>query len=268
MKAENMIREIDRYERTREKDILLTLKNEHEESLNNVPSKKLLSFLFEEINIDSILSEVVKRENYKTSDEILVYLTNLGDEKAQEVLFEKYVDIIKQETDNYIYKGYYANGYEREDLLQESYIGFMQSIKNYKVHMRNPFRIFVTFVVKRTIELLMSKSRNSKQKALNVSSSYNKTINEDDGETFEEFLAVDEIDPDDRLENKELLSFFWEELSEFEKGVLIYHSEGYSYQKIGEIMLSDIKLEKNRIKSVDNAIQRINNKRKALLIQQ
>lgn len=267
MTVEKIREEIKEYNISGNKEILKEISKNDHITLSKLKVDELMLFLYEEVNIDSVVLKKVKQLNYNVPDELLVFTANLGEEASKKILLDKYVDVVRQETNNFIFRGYYANGYDNDDLFQEAYIGFMHSIKNYKIHMRNPFRVFVTFVVKRTLELVMSKSRNNKQKALNLSSSYNRTINEDDGETFEEFLFEKEDDPNERLEKKEQLEFFWKELSEFEKSVLIYYSEGYSYQKIGKIILNQIESERVRTKSIDNAIQRINNKRKALLAQ-
>jgi len=238
----------------------------HPRNFYLLTSKELLYFLYEGIDAKKEVLQAIKEKNLNVNDDLLVFAYQNGIEEAGDVIKEKYIPIVEDEVSKLIYRGYYAVGYEKDDLFQEAYIGFLNSFKNYKVHMRNPFRIFVRFVVKRSVELIISRTRNDKQKALNRSNSYDAKVSEDSDTTFKDFIVIEnEYEPEERMRNRERIEEVWEFLSLFEKSVLLYYSEGLSYEDIGNLLLRDNDDEKRRIKSVDNAVQRINKKRDIIL---
>ena len=159
-------------------------------------------------------------------------------------------------------------GSEKEDILQEGYIGLYKAVKSFDGKKQNSFKTFATICIERQLITAVKNSNRQKHIPLNSSVSLNASAfdEDEDGETtVMEILDTnkDSEDPLDIITKREYFDAIEknieDSLSSFEKDVLKLYKNGYSY-----IMIAD-KL-KTKVKSVDTAIQRI--KKKALKIKE
>lgn len=200
------------------------------------------------------LSERHGLDMNKLSDEFFVIGAqkkgNNSDER--ELLTEKYNNIIGKIIER-VDRRYYFRGLEKDDLLQEAYMGFLKAMEVYKVERGTKFRDFSRHVIERHLGTLMNRSTNLRNRALNESFSYNMPVNSSNETTFEELLEGSGILQEELYIKKELYYEIREKLTENELDVLKYYSKGYTYKEIAKI------LGRNK-KSVDNTVQRFRNK--------
>lgn len=190
----------------------------------------------------------------KLSDEYFVIgaQKNGNFSEERELLTSKYQDIISKIIDR-VDRRYYFRGLEKDDLLQEAFLGFLKAIEVYKVERGTLFRDFSRHVIERHLGTLMKRSQNFRNKALNESFSYNMPVNSSNETTFEELLEGVEILPEELYIKKELCYEILGKLTLVEQEVLKHYSKGLTYKEIAE------KVGKKK-KSVDNSIQRLRNK--------
>ena len=178
---------------------------------------------------------------------------------ALNYLIDRYRDMINIKANKF-----FMIGSEKEDMLQEGYIGLYKAAKSYNNQMKNSFKTFAGLCIERQMITAVKNSNRQKHIPLNSSVSLNAGAYDDDGDT----QVIDVLDTrkngEDPLEiitKKEYYSFIEtainDTLSNFEKQVLSHYKNGESYAQIAENL-------NTKIKSVDTAIQRI--RRKALKI--
>lgn len=178
---------------------------------------------------------------------------------ALNCLIDRYRDMINIKANKF-----FMIGSEKEDMLQEGYIGLYKAAKSYNNQMKNSFKTFAGLCIERQMITAVKNSNRQKHIPLNSSVSLNAGAYDDDGDT----QVIDVLDTrkngEDPLEiitKKEYYSFIEtainDTLSNFEKQVLSHYKNGESYAQIAENL-------NTKIKSVDTAIQRI--RRKALKI--
>ena len=178
---------------------------------------------------------------------------------ALNCLIDRYKDMINIKANKF-----FMVGSEKEDMLQEGYIGLYKAVKSYNNQMKNSFKTFAGLCIERQMITAVKNSNRQKHIPLNSSVSLNAGAYDDDGDT----QVIDVLDTrkngEDPLEiitKKEYYSFIEtainDTLSNFEKQVLSHYKNGESYAQIAENL-------NTKIKSVDTAIQRI--RRKALKI--
>lgn len=202
-------------------------------------------------------------EKYKNmADEVLVNeaLKNQNN-VALDCLISRYKDIVNMKANKF-----FMIGSEKEDIVQEGYIGLYKAIKSFNSEKQNSFKTFATICIERQLITAVKNSNRQKHIPLNSSVSLNATAyeeGENDDTTMMEVLDVNKHseDPLEIITKKEYFNSveknIEDSLSDFEKQVLKLYKNGYSYATIAE------KLE-TKIKSVDTAIQRI--RKKALKI--
>lgn len=205
-----------------------------------------------EINIYSL-----KNEYQDMTDEVLVkQAIDDKDNNALNCLINRYKDIVNMKANKF-----FMIGSEKDDILQEGYIGLYKAMKSYNNEMQNSFKTFATMCIERQLITAVKNSNRQKHIPLNSSVSLNATIydeNESDT-TILEVLDVnkDAEDPLEIITKKEYYNLIekkiYENLSEFERKVLDLYKKSYSYAKIAEVLGT-------KIKSVDTAIQRIRKK--------
>lgn len=194
------------------------------------------------------------------SDEYLVIGAQLDGELEKERLTDVYNPIIERII-NRVERRFYFRGLERDDLLQEAFIGYLKAIEVFKVERRTKFREFSRHVIERHLGTLMNRSKNLRNKALNESFSYNMPVNSNNETTFEDLLEGEAILPEDIFMKREMFDEIQKTLTDNEKEVLVYYSKGLTYQQIAE------KTGRNK-KSIDNTIQRIRGKGETYLVAQ
>ena len=195
----------------------------------------------------------------KMSDEEIVKLANGGDLLALEHLIYKYKDLVKVKA-----KVYYIVGADRDDIIQEGMIGLYKAIRDFRDERTSSFRNFADICVTRQMITAIKTATRQKHLPLNGYISLNKPIYSDGTSTMAETVSSDgATDPMELFIGKEDLDETEEKinsmLSSLERQVLTYYVEGRSYEEIA--------LDLNRrVKSIDNALQRIKKKIERYLI--
>ena len=198
-------------------------------------------------------------EKYKNmTDETLIQeAINNQNESALDCLISRYKDIVSMKANKF-----FMIGSEKDDILQEGYIGLYKAVKSFNGEKHNSFKTFANMCIERQLITAVKNSNRQKHIPLNSSVSLNATAydeNDENSTTMIEILDTNKIseDPLEIVAKKEYVSSveknIYKNLSEFEKKVLGYYKNGESYAKIAE------KLD-TKVKSVDTAIQRIRKK--------
>ncbi|MBR4944910.1 MAG: sigma-70 family RNA polymerase sigma factor [Peptococcaceae bacterium] len=181
-----------------------------------------------------------------------------GDGMAMEHLLKHYQGLM-----NYICDKYYLKDGERDDLMQEAMIGFVQSVKSYKPESGKQFKNFAYLCIKRELDSCVKRSNRKKHMVLNEAvsmSNYNENDEQVEGKAaylIERDSRGEIISPENTIVERESYAEIMQKittlLSKMELNVLIMRMMGMSYN---EITLA-LQLEN---KSVDNAVQRIRKK--------
>ena len=184
------------------------------------------------------------------ADEELAFAAQGGDRSAAETLLEKYKNAVRG-----IARGYFLEGGDGEDLVQEGMIGLYSAITGYReggMSVKN----FAYLCIHRRIMTAVKSASRQKHLALNR---YVPLVNADGQGTD----IVSEENPETILiggeERGEFLRLLREQLSPAEYEALLSYMEGLS---IAEIAARTGKREK----SVENAVQRAKKKVLALVL--
>ena len=186
-------------------------------------------------------------------DERLVEISKNGDNKATETLILRYKNLVRA-----IARSYFLADGALEDLLQEGDIGLFKAIEGFNGS--SSFKSYAFICVKSAVISAIKKSNSNKNKPLN---NYISISGIDGNDSDKSDIVIDSgFDPETGYINKEseseLKLRIKDTLSAFEYKILTKYLSGYSYAEIGE--------ETNKpIKSIDNALQRIRKKLKAVL---
>ena len=181
---------------------------------------------------------------------------------ALECLINRYKDIVSMKANKF-----FMVGSEKDDIIQEGYIGLYKAVKSFNSQKQNSFKTFATICIERQLITAVKNSNRQKHIPLNSSVSLNASAF-DEGEDGEATQVIEILDTNKRAEDpleiitkKEYFDAVEKNidnnLSKFEKQVLNLYKNGYSYVTIADRL-------KTKVKSVDTAIQRI--KKKALKI--
>ena len=198
-------------------------------------------------------------EKYKnmTDENLINEAVNNQNNAALECLIGRYKDIVSMKANKF-----FMIGSEKEDILQEGYIGLYKAVKSFDKQKQNSFKTFATICIERQLITAVKNSNRQKHIPLNSSVSLNASAYEEDenGETtVMEVLDANKQseDPLDIITKREYIDAVEKNinnnLSDFEKDVLNLYKNGYSYVNIAEKL-------KTKVKSVDTAIQRIQKK--------
>ena len=198
-------------------------------------------------------------EKYKnmTDENLINEAINYKNNVALEYLISRYKDIVNMKASKF-----FMVGSEKEDILQEGYIGLYKAVKSFDKAKQNSFKTFATICIERQLITAVKNSNRQKHIPLNSSVSLNATAFDEDENgdiTVMEVLDTGKgaEDPLEIITQKEYIDFIEKNinnnLSDFEKDVLKFYKNGYSY-----VMIAD-KLH-TKVKSVDTAIQRIKKK--------
>jgi RNA polymerase sporulation-specific sigma factor len=204
-------------------------------------------------------------------DEELVELYKKGFKEALDILIKRYKNVILSKSLLF----YISNPQERDDILQEAYLGFLSAIRDFDKN-KGSFYAFANVCIQRHIYTYIKALNRNKHKILKGAVSLESTLNKDQEfaeRRLEEYLEHSKISSNipsisSYLSSDEIASVNFDykdkrekilkKLTPIEKEILKYRSLGYSYKEIAN------KIGKS-IKSVDNAIQRIKRKVKVIL---
>lgn len=192
------------------------------------------------------------------TDEKLVQIVQSNDNIALDYLIHRYDDIVNMKANKF-----FMIGAEKEDMIQEGYIGLYKAVKSFDSDKQNSFKTFANLCIERQLITAVKNSNRQKHIPLNSSVSLNASAYDDNEDTsiMEVLNTKTEDDPSEIIAKKEYYSLIErkidESLSDFEKKVLEQYKQGKSYALIAENLGS-------KVKSIDTAIQRI--RKKALKI--
>ena len=154
---------------------------------------------------------------------------------------------------------FFMVGSEKEDILQEGYIGLYKAVKSFDGQKQNSFKTFASICIERQLITAVKNSNRQKHIPLNSSISLNAAAY-DDNEDMDKLDVLDVKtlnDPSDIIADREYFESIEnkikENLSDFELQVLYEYEKGKTYAAIAEKLNA-------KIKSVDTAIQRIRKK--------
>ena len=186
----------------------------------------------------------------------LVKKAQFGDQEAVTQIFTKYKNFVLSKSRNY-----FLNGADREDLLQEGMIGLLKAIRAYDDGKNASFTTFASLCIKRHIITAIKNSNSGKNRVLNMAvSGYFE--GEDENVAYGNYKSLHFYNPEELYITKEKLQalkkYLDKNLSNFEKEIFIQMVKGHSYTEIATDM-------DRKVKSVDNAIQRIKKKVKRYL---
>lgn len=179
------------------------------------------------------------------SDEELIELAKLGEDKYLEILLERYKPLVLSLANRY-----FIRGQDRDDVIQEAMIALFKSIQAFDVEKQTSFAAFVKTTTQNHLIDSIRKSEAKNNRVLNdaVSIENMKFFIED--EQTEDF-GIHEEELQDLLNSESFKSIF----SDLEWQVLNLRLFKLSYNDIAKEL--DVKE-----KVVDNALQRIKQKLK------
>lgn len=197
----------------------------------------------------------MQKESYQNmTDEQLVVCSHEGEREADEVLYERYKNIVRIKA-----RPYFLIGADREDLLQEGMIGLYKAIRDYDAGYGAAFRSFAEMCILRQIITAIKSATRQKHVPLNSYVSLYRPLREEepDRALIDVLTELRGENPEDTFIGKESLNGIFQTLdsalSPLEKQILELFLEGRSYQEIA------FALSRNT-KTVDNALQRVKHK--------
>lgn len=202
-----------------------------------------------------------EKYNKMTDENLLQEIMQNQNNIALDCLIDRYKDMVGMKANKF-----FMIGSEKDDMLQEGYIGLYKAVKSYDQEKQNSFKTFAGLCIERQMITAVKNSNRQKHIPLNSSLSLNSgAYDENDDIEVMEILDTRKTgeDPLDIITQKEYFTVIEkaidDSLSEFEKKVLVHYKNGESYAEIAEKLQS-------KVKSVDTAIQRI--RKKAMKIKQ
>lgn len=203
----------------------------------------------------------MSREKGRTlSDDELIKRVRAGDDRAVDILMEKYKGLVRHRA-----KSMYILGGDSDDLIQEGMIGLFKAIRDYDPGRDASFQTFAQLCTTRQMYSAVTSYGRKKHQPLNTAVSLNMEVpksgsdgSEDNSMPLMDTVAASaDSDPEEYLIERESLEQLEEkietELSPFEKQVLELHLTGMGYVEIAHVLGRDEK-------STDNALQRIRKK--------
>lgn len=199
--------------------------------------------------------EIKDRDIFTTleDEEILAYVQK-GDTYAAEFLVSKYERIVYKKANTY-----FLIGSDRDDVIQEGFIGLFKAMYDYDENKRSSFKSFAELCITRQIITSIKTATRLKHTPLNSYISIYKPVHEEESERMLLDTMIDNTasDPKDYLLQKEQVHVLKNELmkalTRLEWDVLAMYVQGFSYDEVA--------LALNRsTKSIDNALQRVKRK--------
>src|SRR2546422_10974399 len=192
----------------------------------------------------------------------LVMRTRNGDDRARDLLVQRYTGFVRMKASSY-----FIAGGDAEDLVQEGLIGLCKAVRDFRADKETSFRSFAELCVTRQIITAIKTATRYKHHALNNYVSFSQTPAGQDPEsdvTLGDALPGPSVDDPSScvISTQELQSLVFclgTGLSRLEADALKLYLEGSSYEEMAEELGCDTK-------TIDNALQRV--KRKVLQHQQ
>lgn len=188
------------------------------------------------------------------TDEQLIARLRAGEQEITDYLMEKYKPMVRKKAN-----AMYLIGGENDDLIQEGMIGLFKALRDYREEKSGGFAGFADLCISRQLYTAIEASNRKKNQPLNTYISMSETGT--DGVELENFLMDDATNPELLVIEQEYRKMFREhlekQLSRMEYNVLRLYLNGSNYVQIAEQMGKSPK-------SIDNALQRIRRKIRAL----
>lgn len=186
-------------------------------------------------------------------DERIINEAQLGSFEAITQIFEEYENFVFLKD-----KNYFLMGADKEDLIQEGMIGLLKAIRGYDKEKLASFKTFASICIKRQLITAIKSANSQKNMALNTAVGMTSDNDENKELVYTKGLeSYVSYSPEELYLTKEQLSglkdYLEGNLSTFETTVFNMMVSGETYKDIA------VKLDK-KVKSVDNAIQRIKRK--------
>lgn len=184
-------------------------------------------------------------------DEQVAECARNNDGKASEYILNKYKNFVRSKA-----RSYFLIGADREDIVQEGMIGLYKAVRDYRTEKQTTFKAFAELCITRQIITAIKTATRQKHRPLNSYVSLNKPVYDDESDrTLIDVITSGKVlNPEDIIIDKENFDLIegkmGEILSDLELKVLAAYLDGKSYQEISEEL-------KRRVKSVDNALQRV-----------
>lgn len=139
-------------------------------------------------------------------------------------------------------------GMERDDFLQEAYLGLLKAIRSFNPERETGFAGFASLCMKRQLLTAVKRQNAQKNKPLNQSVPFEETFLSSNRQVQgPENLVI--LKEEARQRRKQAITL----LSPLEKETLLLYSQGFSYEEMAKKL-------KCPEKKVDNALQRIRRK--------
>lgn len=194
------------------------------------------------------------------NDYELVSMAQEHNEDAINSLHEKYQPLIHKKCRKF-FKYLQNKGIELSDLIQECTIGFEEAIQKFNPDDNVSFYTFANVCMDRQLMSELTHQNRAKYKFLNEAIPLETIDEENENSNLINFIQDNTNNPEQGLlsneEFKELYAQISKELTALEEGVFKLKLQGFGYKEIADILDKDEK-------SIDNAIQRIKVKIKAL----
>jgi RNA polymerase sporulation-specific sigma factor len=192
----------------------------------------------------------------------LVMRARNGDDRARDLLVQRYTGFVRMKASSY-----FIAGGEAEDLIQEGLIGLCKAVRDFRSDKETSFRSFAELCVTRQIITAIKTATRFKHSPLNNYVSFSQTPAGQDPDsdcTLGDALPGSHVhDPSVAVistdELKSLVFCLGTGLSPLEADALRMYIEGSSYEEMAEVLACDTK-------AIDNALQRV--KRKIVTHQQ
>ena len=192
--------------------------------------------------------------NEMSDEEVVVLVQKDRNELAMAHLVNKYKNFVRSKA-----RSYFLVGADRDDIIQEGMIGLYKATRDFDYERQASFRAFAELCVTRQIITAIKTATRQKHMPLNSYISLNKPVYTEESErTLMDMIAnVRVSDPEELIITREEFADIEKNmtylLSELEWHVLLSYLDGKSYQEMaGET--------DRRIKSIDNALQRVKRK--------
>jgi RNA polymerase sporulation-specific sigma factor len=187
----------------------------------------------------------------ESTDNELVVRAREGDSPALDALLERHRRLVRAKA-----RSYFLVGADFDDVEQEGLIGLYKAVRDFQPAHGVAFRAFAELCVTRQIITAIKAASRRKHEPLNqyVSLSAGRASEDAWERTFELFVDPDGSDPADRVVSSERVAAMRNALtamlSALEVEVLTLYMQGRSYREISEQL-------GRRVKSIDNALQRV-----------
>jgi RNA polymerase sporulation-specific sigma factor len=220
---------------------------------NESENKEIERFLSESVDRFFEASEI-KKDITDSEEKNIIALAQKGDIEAMEALLAKYKPLVLA-----VCKGKFLPGADRNDLVQEGFIGVYSAVRTFSEESGFSFAGFAATCVKRRIATALKNANRKKHAPLNFYVSLDGETDDESGNAYEEEISEaitvsENPTPEDILINREDEKLLNDRLSEvltpLELAVMLAIIDGYSYAETAERLgITE--------KSVDNARQRI-----------